>query len=180
MNIVKNDKLVLINEFGKLKTVGQTYEVANFTDTAVVLRDAVSKVAVCAVDIASIDTYFKKVEEARSWTRWIRIVNATNDVIAFYRTNQKKVQVRTLDGFRADATCRKDEPFNLAFGIYLAYARADMKRIESMIQAKKSTIDNLRNRLSEQESNLADLESEYIATKNGIKRMVNSLNKGED
>ena len=45
MKIFRNDKVILIKEYDKLKMVGSEYEVANITDTSVVLRDAIRKIA---------------------------------------------------------------------------------------------------------------------------------------
>lgn len=130
MFILRNDKVVLIKEMGELKIVGETFEVANVTETAVVLRDAKNKIAVGAVDIAVFDQYFKKPEEVKGWTSWQRLVDQLGNTIAFYRTNQKKVQVRTTDNIRAEATCNKCDEFNLAFGIRLAMTRCEIKMLK--------------------------------------------------
>lgn len=130
MFILRNDKVVLIKEFGELKIVGETFEIANITDTAVVLRDARNKIAVGAIDIAVFDQYFKKPEEVKGWTSWQRLVDQLGNTIAFYRTNQKKVQVRTTEDIRAEATCNKCDEFNLAFGIRLAMTRCELKMLK--------------------------------------------------
>lgn len=130
MFILRNDKVILIKEFGELKVVGETFEIANITDTAVVLRDAKNKIAVGAIDIAVFDQYFKKPEEVKGWTPWGRVVDQLGNTIAFYRTNQKKVQVRTPEGIRAEATCNKCDEFNLAFGIRLAMTRCEVKMLK--------------------------------------------------
>lgn len=126
MDILKGDKLILTKEYDKMKMIGATYEVANITDTSIVIRDSKTKIAVAALSINIIDEYFKKPEEVKGWTPWTRITNKYNEIIAFYRTNGKKVQVRTIDNIRSEASCYDDE-FNLFFGIRLAYLRCRYK-----------------------------------------------------
>lgn len=162
MNVVRNDKVVLVKEFGELKTIGESYEVANVTDTAIVLRNVVTKIAVCAVNIDNFDEYFTKQENVKGWTPWQRLVDEASNTIAFYRTNYKKVQVKT-NNYRAEATCNKGDNFNLYFGIQLAYARC----------MNKFFIDVKNNH----EEGLKKATSNILATKNIIKKMVNSLDK---
>ena len=130
MFILRNDKVILTKAMGNLQIVGETFEVANVTETAVVLRDARSKIAVGAVNIADFEQYFKKPEEVKGWTPWQRLIDQTGNTIAFYRTNQKKVQVRTADGTRAEATCNKCDEFNLAFGLRMAMTRCENKMLK--------------------------------------------------
>ena len=95
MNIIKNDKVVLVNEFESLKVVGQMFEVANIVPGgSVILRDYRTKVAACAINVNDIDKYFKKLDDVSGWTKWTRIADPMGDMIAEYRTNQKKVEVR--------------------------------------------------------------------------------------
>lgn len=143
MFILRNDKVVLIKEMGELKIVGETFEVANVTETAVVLRDTKNKIAVGAVDIAVFDQYFKKPEEVKGWTSWQRLVDQLGNTIAFYRTNQKKVQVRTTDNIRAEATCNKCDEFNLAFGIRLAMTRCEIKMLKHIYSEYTQVMDRM-------------------------------------
>lgn len=165
MNIIRNDKVVLIQEFDKLNSVGMTYEVANITDNVVVLRDAKSKIAVCAIDIEDFDKYFKRFDEARTkmWTKWQGIADIDGNVIAFYKTNWKKIKVKTVDGFRAETTCCKDDEFNLAFGVNLAIIRCKVKRLKQTQKDFETSLECIRNDLIESE--------------NMIKQMLDSLNK---
>lgn len=166
MSIIRNDKVILMKPFGTLQTVGETYEVANITDTAIVLRDAKTKIAVCAVNINDIDEYFKKPENANGWTSWQRLVDQASNTIAFYRTNFKKVQVKTSDGIRGEATCNKGDEFNLYVGIHIAWKRAENKILE---QVRK-----------DYEEGLTRVNADILNNKNYMKRLINSLCKETD
>lgn len=132
MNIMRNDKVILTKPMGNLQVVGETFEIANVTETAVVLRNARNKVAVGAIGIAEFEQYFKKPEEVKGWTPWQRLLDGIGNTVAFYRTNWKKVQVRTPDGVRAEATCNKCDEFNLYFGISIAMNRCELKILKQM------------------------------------------------
>lgn len=161
MNIVRSDRVVLTKEMDNLKTVGEIYEVANITETRVVLRDKTTKVAVIAVDIDEFDQYFTKVDNVKkSWTDWCYLVDHIGNIVGFYRTNYKKVQVRTNDNFRAEATCCKDDEFSLFFGLQLASARCNAK-------ALKKTEE-------EYETKLKEVRSAIVENKNYIKKLIRS------
>lgn len=159
MNIVRNDRVVLTKEMGNLKTVGETYEIANITGNVIVLRDVVSKVAVGAVNIDEFDQYFKKPDEVKKgWTGWNHLVDQSGDIVGFYRTNYKKIQVRTNDNFRAEATCYKDDEFNLFFGLQLASARCNAKALKKMEE--------------EYEAKLKEIRSAMVENKNYVKKLL--------
>ena len=158
MSIIRNDKVVLMKPFDTLQTVGETYEVANITDTAVVLRDAKTKIAVCAVNINDIDGYFAKPEDVKGWTSWQRLVDQTGNTIAFYRTNYKKVQVKTVDGVRGEATCNKCDEFNLYAGIQIAWKRAENKILEQVRR--------------DYEEGLTRVNADILNNKNYVKRQT--------
>jgi hypothetical protein len=164
MNIVRNDRVVLTKEVGNLKTVGETYEVANITENMVILRGVVNKVAVGAVNIDEFDQYFKKSDEIKNgWTDWNRLADQNGNIVGFYRTNYKKVQVRTNDNFRAEATCYKDDEFNLFFGLQLASVRCSTKALKKMEE--------------EYETKLKEVRSAMVENKNYIKKLLRSLDK---
>lgn len=163
MNIMRNDKVVLIKEMGNINMVGNIYEVANVTETAVVIRDATSKIAVGAIAIDAFENYFKKPEEVRSWTKWRGMVDKNNNLMAFYRTNGKKVQVRTPDGIRTEASCNKCDEFNLSFGLNLAYARCIDKCLKSVAE--------------EYESTLKRIYSDMTENKNMMKKLIRTLDE---
>jgi hypothetical protein len=168
MNIVKNDRVYLIKEMGDLKMVGEAFEVANITDTSIVLRTADKKIAICAVYINEFDKYFKKAEEFTGWTEWHELVDPNENIIAVYRTNYRKVQVRLFNGvnkFRGEAFCNRGDNFNLFFGIQLAYARCMSKFYKDEIE--------------ETEAYLKEIKSTMTDNKNSIKRMINNYYKDE-
>ena len=168
MNIMRNDKVVLVKGMNGFKKVGESYEVANITDTKIILRDVTSKVAIGAVDIDAFEAHFKKAEEVTGWLPWESMVDRAGNVIAHYRTNGKKVQVRTPDGYRAETTCNKGDDFNLFFGIQLAYSRCLMKSLNDEEISLMEAIEDL-------ESELNDIRSAQSETKHTIKMMINSL-----
>lgn len=163
MNILKNDKFMLIEAIERLNKVGEIYEVGNVTNTSIVMRDAKTKVAIGAVDIDDFSKYFKKPEEVKTWTKWCAMTNPLGEIIAFYRTNGKKVQVRNnhLKTVRGEASCCKDDEFNLAFGIRLAYARCLDKELTAVEK--------------DFESSLKDVRSRRIDNQRDIKKMIRSL-----
>ena len=166
MNILKNDKVALIKEYKELQTVGMVYEVANFVDNLVILRDAKTKVAVGAIELKDFEECFKKVNEiteAKTWTKWTSLNDRNGKKLAFYRTNLKKVQVRIFDDTTAEACCHRDDEFDLYFGIQIAYERAQIKSWNKYVKSI--------------EKDLKDANSEILIHKNNIKKMINSLDK---
>lgn len=128
MNILRNDEVTLIKTFENLKKIGETYEVANITDTKIVIRDKNSKLALAAVDIDNFEEYFKKDYVLNGWTDWIGITDGMNNLEAYYRTNQKRVEVKNVDGkFKGKSSCNKTDEFSLDKGIKLAMARCHKK-----------------------------------------------------
>lgn len=130
--IFRNDKVVLIKEFDKMSTVGQEYEVANITDTAVVLRDVTTKIAVGAICIDDFDKYFAKSLKAKKWTAWTKLIVNDNSVV-FYRTNGVKVQVKSVSNVIGTACCNSGDIFNLYIGIRIAYLRMQNKILNTAI-----------------------------------------------
>ena len=168
MNIMRNDKVVLVKGMNGFKKVGNTYEVANITDTKVVLREVDSKVAVGAIEIDAFEAHFQKPEEVSAWTQWEKLVDRTGNIVAHYRTNGKKVQVRTPDGYRADTTCHKADDFNLFFGIQLAYNRCLLKNLND-------EEGFLVNEIARLDSELNDIKSMKNEVTHTIKMMVKSI-----
>ena len=157
MNIMRNDKVILTKAMGNLQIVGETFEVANVTETAVILRNASNKIAVGAVDIATFDQYFKKPEEVKGWTPWQRLVDQLGNTIAFYRTNWKKIQVRTPDGVRGEATCNKCDEFNLYFGLNIAMKRCEIKVLSKIRSDYENVMKQLNDDISTKESTIQQL-----------------------
>lgn len=139
--IFRNDKVVLIKEFDKMSTVGQEYEVANITDTAVVLRDATTKIAVGAICIDDFDKYFAKSLKAKKWTAWTKLIVNDNSVV-FYRTNGVKVQVKSVNNVVGTACCNSNDIFNLYVGVRIAYLRMQNKILNAAIE-KMDMVSNI-------------------------------------
>ena len=158
MNIVKGDKVVMTSNMERMSLVGKTFEVANITDNnAIVLRDCKTKVAVCAVSVDEFDKHFAKHNDyIGKWTPWNAIIGGSDEVLAYYKTNQRKVIVKLPDGVQSMASCNKKhgDSFNLSTGITLAFLRCRQK-----VERKK---------VKEAQSNLVDL-------KNQINRFINGL-----
>ncbi len=149
MNILRNDEVTLINTFENLKKIGETYEVANITDTKIVIRDRNSKLALAAVDIENFEKYFKKDYVSNGWTDWIGISDGMNNLAAYYRTNQKRVEVKTVDGkFKGKSSCNKTDEFSLDKGIKLAMARCQKKMFVYYADKEKQEQLSAEKRLS--------------------------------
>lgn len=165
MSIMRNDKVVLIKTMGNLQVVGETFEVANITETAVVLRNASNKIAVGAIDIDVFDEYFKKPEDVKGWTPWQRLVDQLGNTIAFYRTNLKKVQVRNPDGIRGEAACNKCDEFNLYLGLNIAMKRCELRVLKKICSDYEGIIKQLNNDILNKQSD--------------IEQIIKSLNKAK-
>ena len=139
--IFRNDKVVLIKEFDEMCTVGQEYEVANITDTAVVLRDITTKIAVGAICIDDFDKYFAKSLKSKKWTAWTKLIVNDNSVV-FYRTNGVKVQVKSVSNVIGTACCNSGDIFNLYIGIRIAYLRMQNKILNIAIE-KMDIVNNI-------------------------------------
>lgn len=144
MNIIKNDKVILKKQFGDLNKIGQAYEVANITDTQIVLREIKSKIAVAAIDFEALEEYFQKSDSTKSaWTNWIRLVDEHKNVIAWYKTNNKRVKVR-MGLYCSESTCNcNEDEFDLFFGIRLAYLRCRKKFLNKHLKEIQDKITNI-------------------------------------
>lgn len=146
MSILKHDKVMLEKSYGELNAIGEVFEVGNLTETMVVLRDIKTKVAVCGIDYDDFDKYFSVVRTRPStWTPWTALADDAGRTIVYYRTNNKKVQVRNADFntpinsskfahkiYRAEASCSPNDEFSLFYGVQLAYMRMRMKYLKDM------------------------------------------------
>jgi len=172
ITVFRGDKVVLTKPFGKMQNTGNMYEVADFTSTNIILRDYSTKVAACAVSVDDFSNYFDKVENViGKWTNWHPIIDGLGNVVCFYRTNFKKIEVRifTSDKFyvTAKATCCRNDNFNMGFGIHLAYLRAIKKQCEIEKNKYKSKVE-----LNEEDKNkIVELNEEIGNVKNNIEKM---------
>ena len=170
MYVLKNEKVVLIKPMGNLNSIGNVYEVANFTDKKVVLRDERTKIAVASVALDEFETYFAKKESMNVWTDWHDIVDGSERVLGFYKTNGKKVKFKLPDGTKSEATCNKDDDFNLAFGIRLAYERC-------MIKFWKQWKSDFEEEIKAIEEEMKNCDSKIAESRNTIKRMIRQLDE---
>lgn len=161
--IMKFDRVILTKELNeKLKQVGDAFEIANIIDGSFVLRSAKTRVAVGVVSFEDFENHFIREESFKGWTNWTPLIGFDGQSDCFYRTNRKKTQVKfvtTKD--RAESCCCKDDDFNLAFGIQLAYLRCLNKA-------------RTKQRL-ELEEKMNAVEHEIAENETIMKKMVNSL-----
>ena len=176
-SVFRDTKVILVKQFDKLQRIGETYEVGNITDSMVVLRDVKNKVAVGAVTFEDFDTYFEVKKDKHKFTEWQAFEDGFGNTIGFYRTNQKKVQVKlftnveifgsqmTVSEIRAEASCHKGDTFNLYFGLRLAFLRA----VEQLSQKA----------LKENGSKYIKFSGLYKDTKRSINNMLSTLENGD-
>lgn len=162
--VLKFDRVILTKELNdKIKKVGDVFEIANILDNSFLLREVKSKIAVGIVSFEDFNEYFVPVENFTGWTNWQQMVGFDGQNDAFYRTNRKKVQVKFItDKVRAEASCHKDDDFNLFFGVQLAYLRCLDKAL-----LKKAT---------KYEEELKKIDNEMMDNLRIEKKMINSLN----
>ena len=162
--VLKYDRVILVKEMnGRLKKVGEVYEIANVLDEAFLLRDGRTRDAVGVVNFEDFDKCFVKEKEAKGWTSWTPFIGFDGQNDCLYRTNGKKVQVKMVkDKVKSEASCNKNEDeFKLWFGIQIAYRRCQNKAL------KKKQV--------ELEKQLDAIKSEIAENNNVITKMVESL-----
>lgn len=154
--VLKFDKVILTRELNdKFKQVGEVFEIANILDNSFLLRDSRTRVALGVVSFEDFEKCFVYQENFKGWTPWTRFVGFDGQNDASYRTNGKKVQVRFLTSkIKAEACCCKDDQFNLAFGLRVAYLRC----LNKALSEKKMAA-----------------EREIAENENILKKMINSL-----
>lgn len=148
MTLFVGDSLVLITPYECLQNIGITYEVADIRAGLVILKDPISRRAICGIPIETIFDYFKKPENVRKWTSWSVMTDDRGNVIGYYRTNGRKVQYRALDGVRSEACCHRMDQFNIGFGLRLAYLRADAKRVIAKMDEIDKEMTECKSKLS--------------------------------
>lgn len=150
MSVVKYDRVILTEAFGKMEAVGEVYEIASVLENSFVIRDSRTRVALGVITFDEFDKHFKKEDEVTGWTPWTKFAGV-DGCAAFYRTNFRKVEVR-FDGVKSVASCNLvEDEFNLYFGIRLAYGRCvhkllmkEKNKLEKELKAVNSNLkDNL-------------------------------------
>ena len=165
MAILKYDKVTLIKEFGKMNMVGEAYEIANISDDSFVIRDTNKRVALGVISFEEFNKHFKKVEDVKGWTPWVKFMDEFGNA-DFYRTNFRKVEVKAF-GKRASAACNlAEDEFNLHFGLQLAYCRCLNKML---LDSKK-----------EHQEALKMINSNIKDNRVYMHNMINSLIKDEE
>ena len=160
---LKFDKVILTKELNdKFKQVGKTFEIATILDGSFLLRDAETKVALGVVNFEDFDKHFVHKENYKGWTSWCPLVGFNGQSDAFYRSNNRRVQVEFLtDKVRAESCCHRDDTFNLSFGIRMAYLRAYNKAMERQ--------------KTKYEEKLKEINHEIGENKTIMKSMIDSL-----
>lgn len=168
INIKKGDRIKQIKEIDDFYYVGKDFEVVNIYDNEgkenIVLRND-RKVAVASFDMDTIKECFVLSKNFNSWTDWCRF-NGEDDSLYFYRTNGKKVQVKSIDKLRTESSCHKDDKFSLSLGLQLAYER--------MVIAKSTIIKQAYEKLVKQSNEVIKI------SKNNINQIIRSLDNKEE
>lgn len=140
--MIKGDKIKLVKKMGAFDNIGEICEVTDIQEGGVICF----KFGGCHLGCMSYDEYekyFEKVETPvkRTWSEWnLGEINFTdiNDKIKTgwyrYRNNGKKVQVK-CGGFKAEATCCKDDVFDLEKGLALAKSRLIVKYLDNQVKS---------------------------------------------
>lgn len=144
--IVRGDKIELVKETRAFKKIGTRFEVdwidkdGNITFNFYGCDSEVGLPGRATMTYKEFEKYFKLVEK-REWSEWttteVRYYNFLSQhpcsVVARYRTNGKKVQVRPLQGYtrisslRAEAACAPSDNFDLEKGLAIAKMRLAKK-----------------------------------------------------
>lgn len=163
-SVLKFDRVVLVKELNdKIKRVGDVFEVANILDNSFLLRESKSKIAVGVISFEDFSKHFVLEESFKGWTPWTSFAGYDGQTDCFYRTNRKKTQVKFVtNNIRSEACLnKKEDEFNLYFGIQLAYLRCLNK---AMIK-----------KTDELQKEIHRLDKEILDNINTEKKMISSL-----
>ena len=139
--MIKGDRIKLVKKMGVFDNIGEICEVTDIQEGGVICF----KFGGCHLGCMSYDEYekyFEKVETPvkRTWSEWnskyISFTNINdNRMTGFikYRTNGKKVQVK-LGTLTAEASCCKEDEFDLEKGLELAKNRVIVKYLNSRVE----------------------------------------------
>lgn len=140
--MIKGDKIKLVKKMGVFDNIGEICEVTDIQEGGVICF----KFGGCHLGCMSYDEYekyFEKVEEPvkRTWSEWylneIRFTDINGKDVRcnyLYRTNGKKVQIR-CGAFKAEATCCKDDKFEIEKGLNLAKKRLVVKYLDNQVKS---------------------------------------------
>ena len=93
----------------------------------------------------------------------IRDVN--DSIIAFYRTNGKKVQVK-IKWYRCEASCNTMDDFDLYFGIQLAYLRCKNKALKAEQKIYRDEIKEIDSQIKSNKTLINQMIRKYYPTDN--------------
>lgn len=136
--MIKGDKIKLVAKMGVFDNIGEICEVIDVSDGGVITFKFGGGLHMGCMSYDEFQKYFELVEEPKKieWSEWkfknsgwIYKSPVSHKTISFlyeYRHNGKKVQVRKL-GIKAEATCAKEDEFDLETGLKLAECRLLIK-----------------------------------------------------
>ncbi len=140
--MIKGDRIKLVKKMGVFDNIGEICEVTDIQEGGVICF----KFGGCHLGCMSYDEYekyFEKVETPvkRTWSEWklgeinFTDINGKKKISWYrYRNNGKKVQVK-CGGFKAEATCCKDDVFDLEKGLALAKSRLIVKYLDNQVKS---------------------------------------------
>lgn len=140
--MIKGDRIKLVKKMGVFDNIGEICEVTDIQEGGVICF----KFGGCHLGCMSYDEYekyFEKVEipTKRTWSKWclneIRFTDINGKDVRcnyLYRTNGKKVQVRS-GAFKAEATCCQDDEFEIEKGLNLAKKRLVIKWLDNQVKS---------------------------------------------
>ena len=140
--MIKGDKIRLVKKMGVFDNIGEICEVTDIQEGGVICF----RFGGCHLGCMSYDEYkkyFEKVEEPvkKPWSEWslgeinFTDINGNRKTGHYrYRNNGKKVQVK-CGGFKAEATCCKEDKFDFEKGLALAKSRLIVKYLDNQVKA---------------------------------------------
>lgn len=140
--MIKGDRIKLVKKMGVFDNIGEICEVTDIQEGGVICF----KFGGCHLGCMSYDEYgkyFEKVETPikKPWSEWnlgeINFADINGKMITGlyrYRNNGKKVQVK-CGCFKAEATCCKDDAFDLEKGLTLAKSRLIVKYLDNQVKS---------------------------------------------
>lgn len=141
--MIKGDRIKLVKKMGVFDNIGEICEVTDIQEGGVICF----KFGGCHLGCMSYDEYekyFEKVETPvkKPWSEWSLhfemicpdIRGGKKTINYQSRTNGKKVQVRS-GAFKAEATCCKDDVFDLEKGLALAKSRLIVKYLDNQVKS---------------------------------------------
>lgn len=140
--MIKGDKIRLVKPMGAFTNVGEICEVTDIMDGGVICF-RFGKYHLGCMSYDEYLKYFETVEEPkhRKWTEWKSTVIAFYDVnkklvniMAKYRDNGKKVQIRS-GAFKVESSCCREDAFDFEKGFYLAKSRLIVKYLDNQVKA---------------------------------------------